>query len=203
MPDRDPAALPDPGQGHADLPRQVVRLSDAGQRGAQDFAITPDAPARAAIARHLGLPGVRKLHFAGRLSPAGRRDWTLEARLGATVVQDCVVTLAPVVGRIEEHVLRRYMADLPAPGPGEVEMPEDDSVEDLPASLDLCAVMIEALSLALPPFPRAPGAELGEITVTAPGVAPLDAAALRPFAGLAALRDAAADGEDDAEGGSA
>lgn len=188
MPDRDPADQPAPGPTDAGLPRHVVRLNDAARRGVQDFVILPEAAARAAIAHHLGLPGLRKLRFAGRLGPAGRRDWTLEARLGATVEQDCVVTLAPVVSRIEEPVLRRYMADLPAPGPGEVEMPEDDSLEDLPASLDLCAVMIEALALALPPFPRAPGAELGEMSVTAPGAAPLEAGAVRPFAGLAGLR---------------
>lgn len=188
MPDRDTAARTGTDPAAVGLPRHVLRLSDPGQRGSQPFAILPTAEERASIARHLGIPGLRKLRFEGRLTPAGRRDWTLEAELGATVVQDCVVTLAPVVTRIDEPVLRRYMADLPEPGPGEVEMPQDDSIEDLPASLDLCGVMIEALSLALPPFPRAPGAELGEITVTEPGAAPLDAAAVRPFAGLADLR---------------
>jgi hypothetical protein len=49
--------------------------------------------------------------------------------------------------------------------------------------------MIEALSLALPPFPRAADAEPVDITVTEPGAAPLDADAVKPFAGLAGLRD--------------
>jgi uncharacterized metal-binding protein YceD (DUF177 family) len=179
---------PDPDASPGDLPHHIMRLAEGGTRGPKDFVILPMADERTAIARHLGIPGLRKLRFAGRLTPAGRRDWTLEAHLGATAVQDCVVTLAPVVTRIDEAVLRRYLADLPAPGPGEVEVPEDDSVEDLPSSIDLCDVMIEALSLALPPFPRAPGAELGEITVTEPGADPPDPAALRPFAGLSDLR---------------
>lgn len=194
MPDHDP----DHGAETPALPRQIIRLSDASQRGAQTFTLTPDAGARAAIAAHLGIPAVRKLRFEGRLVPEGRRDWHLDATLGATVVQDCVVTLAPVTTRIDEPVVRRYMADLPEPGPGEVEMPEDDTVEPLPASLDLAEVMIEALSLALPPFPRAEGAELGELVVTEPGAAPLDAAAVRPFAGLAGLKDRLQDSDDDA-----
>lgn len=180
--------MPDPAPDAA-LPRQIIRLADAGQRGAHTVALAPEEGARAAIAAHLGIPAIRKLRFEGRLTPTGRRDWTLEATLGATVVQDCVVTLAPVVTRIDEPVTRRYLADLPDPGPGETEMPEDDTVEELPATLDLAAVMIEALSLALPPFPRTPDAALGEIVVTEPGAAPLDAAAVRPFAGLARLRD--------------
>ena len=183
--DTDPQpAAPDPA-----LPRHVLRLADPGARGPRPFDITPDEPARAAIARALRIPGIRKLAFSGRLLPAGRRDWTLEGRLGATVVQTCGVTLAPVVSRIDEPVLRRYLAELPDPAPGEVEMPQDDSNEDLPASLDLCDVMIEALSLALPPFPRAPDAPPLAIAATPPGAAPLEAAAIRPFAGLSALRD--------------
>jgi len=196
MPDRHPGS---PASDDA-LPRQIVRLADPGQRGTHPFAVTPDAAARAAVAQHLGILEVRKLRFEGRLVPQGRRDWTLEAMLGATVVQECVVTLAPVVTRIDEPVTRRYLADLPEPAPGETEMPDDDSIEELPASLDLAAVMIEALSLALPPFPRAPDAGPVDLTVTEPGAAPLDAAAVRPFAGLAGLRDRLA-GTDGDEGG--
>jgi len=47
--------------------------------------------------------------------------------------------------------------------------------------------MLEALQLALPLYPRAPGAELGSIEAAAPGSAPLEPEARRPFAGLADL----------------
>jgi uncharacterized metal-binding protein YceD (DUF177 family) len=193
MPDHQPGS-PAPDEA---LPRQIVRLADPGQRGMHPFTLTPDAAARAAVAGVLGIPEVRKLRLEGKLVPQGRRDWTLEAMLGATVVQECVVTLAPVVTRIDEPVTRRYLADLPEPVLGETEMPEDDSIEELPASLDLGAVMIEALSLALPPFPRAPDAAPVDLTVTEPGAAPLDAAAVRPFAGLAGLRDRLTGSDED------
>ena len=184
----DAALPPEPPASGARLPVHVVRLSDGGARSRQDFVIEPTVGERSAIARHLGLADLRKLRFAGRLTPTGRRDWTLDGELGATVVQDCVVTLAPVVTRIDEPVLRRYLDGLPAPGPGEIEMPGDDNVEELPASVDLCDVMIEALSLALPAFPRAPGAHLGEITLGDAAGSLSDAAAIRPFAELAELR---------------
>ena len=48
------------------------------------------------------------------------------------------------------------------PDEDDVEMTADENTEMLPASLDVAAVMIEALSLALPPFPRKDGAALGE-----------------------------------------
>lgn len=163
------------------LPRLVLRLAD--KREAVPLDLVPDAAGRAAVAAELGLEAVRKLRLSGRLVPEGRADWRLEASLGATVVQSCVVTLAPVVARVDEEVSRRYVADLPNVEAGEVEMPDDD-VEALPAALDLGAVMLEALALALPPYPRAPGAELGEVVVTEAGAEPLTAEAARPFAGL-------------------
>jgi hypothetical protein len=50
--------------------------------------------------------------------------------------------------------------------------------------------------LALPLYPRAPGAALGAITATPPGAAPLGDAELKPFASLAALRTKLEGGSD-------
>ncbi len=179
----DPTPTPQAAPPAAPLPRMVLRLNDAGPRQGIPLLLEPDAGGRAAVAAELGIPGVRKLRLEGRLVPEGRQDWRLEAHLGATVVQDCVVTLAPVVTRIEEDLDRRYVVGLPEPGPGEHEMGPED-VEPLSSALDLGSVMLEALALALPPFPRAEGVELGEVVVTAPGAEPLTEERARPFAGL-------------------
>ena len=141
------------------------------------------------MASELGIPGVKKLRFEGTLAPLGQRDWRLEATLGATVVQDCVVTLDPVTSRIDEAVSRSYLSDLHEITTGETEMPEDDTQEPLPETLDLAEVMIEALALALPPYPRSEGAALGEAVFAESGVTPLRDEDTMPFAGLAALRE--------------
>ena len=122
-------------------------------RGPQHFELRPEAPERALLAEELAINAVRKLRFAGTLEPEGARDWRLVAELGATVVQPCVVTLAPVTTRIDTHVTRGYLADWQEPTGEEAEMPEDDTTEPLPARLDLGAVMLEALALALPDLP--------------------------------------------------
>ena len=181
-----------------------VRSAELAGRREYAFELAPEAGDRATIAALIGAAALRKLTFGGTLRPEGRRDLVLEARLGATVVQPCVVTLAPVTSRIDQTVIRRYVAGLAEPGAAEAEMPEDDSIEPLPEVIDIAAVMVEALALALPDYPRAEGAELGEAVHAAPGTAPLRDADLRPFAGLAALRDGLArpDGEPgDGEGG--
>ena len=167
-------------------PRHVIRLSEASGRQPTPFLLEPTGEEREAVAAELGIPGVRKLRFAGRLVPEGRQDWRLEGELGATVVQDCVVTLEPVTTRIDEPVVRRYVAGFAEPQEGEAEMPPDE-MEQLPQALDLTDVMLEALALALPPYPRAEGVELGETVVTEPGAEPLTEERAKPFA---ALRDA-------------
>lgn len=166
------------------------RVADLVARRETEFDLRPDTARLAAIAADLGLDVLRKLRFAGRLIPDGRRDWRLVATLGATVVQPCVVTLVPVTTRIDEAVTRHYLAD-PSPFQpvaDEVEMPEDDTVEPLPAVIDIEAVMLEALTLALPLYPRADGSELGTLEAMPPGAEPLDAARVHPFSALAALR---------------
>jgi uncharacterized metal-binding protein YceD (DUF177 family) len=186
----------------ATLPHQIIRPAELSARKAHRFTLEPGDEACAAVAEVLELRGLRKLRFSGTLQPRGGRDWHLKAELGATVVQDCVVTLAPVTTRIDEPVERVYLADFDPPEGTEVEMmPDDDRAEPLPAALDLGQVMIEALALALPPYPRAAQAETGEAVFTEPGKAPLRDDDLRPFAGLAGLRDALAAEDDSTDDG--
>jgi len=173
----------------AQLPQSHLRLADLATRRATPFELTPNADERRAVADTLGITGIKKLKFSGQIAPLGTKDWELTADLGATVVQDCVVTLDPVTTRIDEKITRSYLAKIEQIEAAEIEMPEDDTVEALPASLDLAQVMIEALTLALPLYPRAEGADLGEAVFTEPGNAPMTDEDARPFAGLGALRD--------------
>ena len=152
------------------------------------FRVEPDPESLNGLARDLDLLGLRKVRFEGQLIPEGRNDWRLEAILGATAVQPCSITLAPVTTRIDTPVARRYSAAYVAPSETETEMPEDDSLEPLPDSVDLMAVLSESLVLALPDFPRAEGAELGEAVFAEPGTEPLTDQAVKPFAGLADLK---------------
>jgi uncharacterized metal-binding protein YceD (DUF177 family) len=171
------------------IPTSHLRLADLATRKPTPFELVPTPPERAAIAENLDIVGIKKLRFAGTLTPQGRKDWVLNAELGATVVQPCVVTLDPVTTRIDEPLTRHYMAELPEIEATEVEMPVDDTVEDLPETLDLAQVMIEALALALPLYPRKPDADLTDAVFTEPGQTPMSDDDAKPFAGLGALRE--------------
>jgi uncharacterized metal-binding protein YceD (DUF177 family) len=164
-----------------------LRTGGLSPRKPTHFDHEAGAEERKALAADLGLLALRKLRLTGEITPAGRDAMVLTARLLAEADQPCVVTLAPVRAIIDDPVRRRFVADLPDPDGDEVEMPEDDSLEPMPEVIDLAEVAAEALALALPLYPRAPGAELGTVVLAPEGVTPLTDADLKPFAGLAAL----------------
>ncbi len=168
---------------------RIIELASIRDRDEFAFDIRPEPAEAESLARFLGAVSVRRMRFAGRLTALAPKGWRLEARLGATVVQPCVVTLDPVRTRIDQDVERRF---LPVSGDTTVEVTidgEDDEVEPLGPRIDLGLVAIEALALALPAYPRRPGAILAPDAFAARGGRASVETEAKPFAALAALRD--------------
>ena len=188
MPPADHGTPPQSSPSGPKANADSLRLSSLPRNAPRSFDLRPDDTARGQLARELGLDGLRKLRFHGTLTPLAGKDWALKAKLGATLVQPCIVTGAPVTTRVDVTVSRAYQKDFVMPSEAEAEMPEDDSVEALPETLDLETVMTEALALNVPDYPRAQGAELGSLTATPPGAEPLRDEDTKPFAGLSALK---------------
>ncbi len=166
-------------------PLKVSNLSDIKNT---EFSLTPNEGESRYIAEILNLSSVKKMRFEGHVAPDGS-DWVLSAQLGASVVQPCVVTLEPVRTRVDIPVERRFTNKMPEIEESESEIPDDDRLEILGEFIDPAHVAMEALALALPEYPRVDGAKLENADFTAPDVQPLTDSDLKPFAGLAALKD--------------
>ncbi|WP_283426421.1 YceD family protein [Shimia sagamensis] len=178
----------------------VFRVADLQQNRPTSFELRPSPKELTALAEALSLSTVRKVVFAGEIRAHGKSDWELVAKLGATVVQPCVVTLDPVTTRVEDKIERRFVAHLPDPDGDEeeeIEMPEDENAERLETHIDVHAILHEALALNIPQFPRAQGAELKDAVFTEAGKKAMTDEDARPFSGLAALRDQLGSKEDE------
>ena len=164
-----------------------VRLSALPRRTPTALDYRPDRAALDTLRDDLGVDALRKVRLFGTLSPLARADWALDAQCGATVVQPCVVSGEPVTTRIDVPVVRLWTESFEEPVDAETEMPEDDTVEPLPKSLDLLTLVRETLALALPDYPRSPDAAFDGHDTAPPD---WDAApeAENPFAALAPLR---------------
>jgi uncharacterized metal-binding protein YceD (DUF177 family) len=177
-------------------PKAQIRLADLKHQKNRTFDLNLSQAELDQLADTLEVISVKKARLSGELSPRGKSDWLLTATLGATVVQNCAITLAPITTRIDEPITRQYLADFAEETGHELEMPEDDTTEALPDAINLIAILTESLSLALPAFPRADGARFGQAIYTAPGAKPMSDEDAKPFAGLGDLRDALAKKDD-------
>ncbi|WPZ33265.1 DUF177 domain-containing protein [Thalassobaculum sp. OXR-137] len=152
---------------------------------------------RAVLARRFGL--IELTAFSAEATLRRRRDtgWIeLKGRLKASVVQECVVTLEPVPAEVEEEIDELFDDSREVDG-FEVELdPVAEDPEPLEGEvLDVGEVIAQILSLALDPYPRAPGVPpVGEPLAEdgaedGAGEAAEDEAPASPFAALAALKD--------------
>lgn len=140
--------------------------------------IAATAAERAGLARRFLLLALDRLEArVGLLRLAGGLI-RLDAKLSADVVQECVVTLEPVPSRIEDSFTLLYGAA--ADEACEITLSgEAELVEPLAGNtVDIGEAVAQQLSLALDPFPRAPGVE-------APASPAADSKAESPFAALA------------------
>jgi len=126
---------------------------------------SPSPPTRRAR-RHCRLyrrERARTLHGHHRLARSSSDSFAYDASFAADVVQDCVVTLEPVRAHLEGGFTRRYRL-LPKPSRRRGPVPDieitdtgEDELEVLASPhVDLAAPLLEELSLALDPYPRAP-----------------------------------------------
>jgi uncharacterized metal-binding protein YceD (DUF177 family) len=146
---------------------------------------------RAAIAAGFGLLSVTSLAAELEIRRSGAGLIVVDGVLKADVVHTCVVSLEPAHQRIDEP-FRVSLAPAgskeapPEPKPGAEVMvdPEADQPDVVAGpTIDLGGIVIEHFSLALDPYPRAPGAKLpAEPAVGADEPVP------SPFAALAELK---------------
>lgn len=182
---RSDAAPPEP---EFSWPVDVSKLPDKGIAR----RIAPDAAQRAAIAERLGLLALDAFEVEIRVTPWRGAGARLEAAFTADVVQRCVVTLDPVPQHVEDRFTLTFLPPdrLPAPAPGEEILLSAEDEEDMPEPLegpegtllDAGELAVQYLSLALDPYPRAPGARVPE------QYQPRPEDDVSPFAALAALR---------------
>lgn len=139
------------------------------------YVVTATADECAALAVRLHIPAVSSVRCSFTLRARGTVV-TAEGDLVAHVVQECVVSLEPVVQEVRERFVLRFV-----PEGRETEDDAPDSPDEIPyggLKIDLGEAVAEQLALALDPYPRRPDAVLG------------DAAAGdgSPFGALAGLR---------------
>jgi hypothetical protein len=140
-----------------------VAVEEVAESGAH-FELAADAAVRAAVAALAGLRELPRLEAQFDLARREPGGLHVTGVVKATVGQNCVVTLEPLTGEIEEMVDVLYMppgAAARVAGGSEARPHEangDDPEPLIGGAIDLGALATEFLILGLNPYPRKPGA---------------------------------------------
>ena len=185
---------PDPVAAIPDVPlRHVLRVGTLSRATPFTVDLQPDRETLDALTGFLGLASVRTMRFKGHVRGAEKDGWRVVGRLTASVTQTCVVTLDPVPEEIDERIDRLFLPegetlDTDASDEIDVDAEGADDPDSFGDEIDVGALAVEVLTLCLNPFPRIADEEPVEMLAGPPGVAALDDDAIKPFAGLAALK---------------
>lgn len=169
---------------------RLVPLHEVKEDGLQ-LTFEASAAERAALARRFELLDLVDMQARLRLSPTAEGGLLLNGHVDARLIQACVISGEPVKSSIASDFSVRYIS--PVNGMESLESEEFDVLEEdmepLPSDvIDVGEVVAQYLSLALDPYPRKPGAEVGVVELTPDGPVPGTERA-NPFAALRKLQD--------------
>ena len=138
---------------------KIIKISDLSTVKGNSFRWQSNVASNSKIAEQLDLISLGKIDFRGKISAHGKNKWLLSGKLGASVVQKCVVTQEAVRCRLDENVKRVYVptteiSPLEKDEGLDVNMELDETLEPLTDTLDLSLLALETLALVLPDYPR-------------------------------------------------
>ena len=163
---------------HLEFSRPVL-LARLGAEPYRQEIVASEAE-RAALAQRFGLVALDRLSAEVELRRRNTDLFELRATFGAEFAQSCIITLDPVAASVSESFGLLY-------GPPEAEgraaggsVEDDITFEPLAGNaIDIGEAVAQQFSLALPPFPRVPNADLANEM-------PAQPEALGPMAGALA-----------------
>jgi uncharacterized metal-binding protein YceD (DUF177 family) len=165
----------------------IVRIDRLPATG-RDLKVSLDEATRARVAEELRLTAVDSFEATLTVAPL-RGGIRAQGRLVAEIVQPSVVSFEPVGQKIDEAVDRVFLPEPHGhqkPTPGSelfVDLEDDDFPDHIDGpEVDLSALLIETLALAIDPYPRREGESLDSLGVD------LGNGPSGPFAGLEKLK---------------
>ena len=168
----------------------ILIVAELSQNKPHKFSFNWEQPELNAYLTQMDLRALSKVTIIGQIIAEGGKNWYLTAKVGATAVQTCVITMEDIKTRLDKNISRRYIANFES---HEATLTSEDVLDDeaeaIPEKIDILKLTLETISIGLDDFPRKEGTTLEPVLSAPKGVVPLTDDAIKPFAGLASLRD--------------
>lgn len=123
---------------------------------------TADADTRAAVAADLSIPALHALEVSYKIVPQDEGRYRVSGEVTAELELACVVTLEPVMQRLDEPIDVAFWPDaLPQLSDVDFDPLTDPDIEPIEnGRLDLGRIVMETIASAIDLYPRAQDAEL-------------------------------------------
>ena len=140
---------------------QLSEIAADGNGARYDWKANADQ--RAALAARFGCVEIPRFEITAMIRPL-RKDgnYRVSGVVSALVVQNCVVSLAPVVCDFEEEIGLLIIPEIESEA-SEPEFEDEEFETYLGNAVDLGEIGAIELALALAPFPRAPGVSVTDL----------------------------------------
>ena len=144
-----------------------------------EFTLSFNSNELARLQKYLNLISIKKTSMSGKIVATAAGQWHLKAKIGATVVQESVLSLKPVTTRIDDKIDMRIIKGYDNKVQNsELELNEDYFIEH---ELDLDVIFFENIALSIPTFPKGAGEFFENKVFTAKGIDPLTNDRISPF----------------------
>ena len=139
------------------------------------------------LKKFLNLKSLKKLSMAGTIKATLFNQWDLKAKIGATIVQESVLSLKLVTSRIDKTIKRSIIKGRDEMvETNELYLNDSDFVEN---EIDIGAIFSESLALEIPTFPKKENEVFQSKTFAGEGIVPLTEEKRSPFSVLAKLQE--------------
>ena len=141
------------------------------------------------LALMLQVEKIKFFSFKGQITLTNKTTAMLRGSFSTRLIQSCVISLSPVRTKIEKAVTLNYEISKFNKRQKSVSVsPNFDEPEQIYEEVNIGDVMLEALSLEIPLYPKKEGINFTGITITDTGIKPLELTRNNPFVSLKGLK---------------
>ena len=134
------------------------------------------------LTKILEIEELRSFSFKGQFIRSSKTDYELHSSFKAKLVQLCVVTLRPVKTKINHKFEQPFSVVKDETEHKHLSFKYDAiDKEHILNEVNIGDIMLEALSLEIPLYPKIQGANFKGLTITKAGIKPLEVISNNPF----------------------
>ena len=128
--------------------------------------------------------------FKGEIVQSNPVHFVLKANFKATFIQLCVISLNPIKSHITHEIEQYYSLKSEDQRIKTVSIDYDEvEIDEIGSELNIGDIMLEALSLKIPLYPKKKNMKFEGVTITEAGLKPLEKTLNNPFRALKKLRE--------------